>query len=283
MNKDDYYIEATHDQELATEGNFHYQQGLVFHQGKEQTKNYQKALKLFTHAACRGSVPAQQMLVCYFKEGLGTPPNLHEAYIWAVIAYACDHQPELDKEVQALEKQLSMREVVSAQEEANRRFQLLSQSGEIILPRSQTVSVKPRATQPGQPNLQAWNVSDLGKVIIHLNEKEKTIVVRNGRNSARFGLTQLFSPSCLRLLIDFDKHARDPHEPAIAYLGNSVNQALNLNRSNQNVVSDFNAKFRQIFGLAKTAKAFTWLPGTKLRKQDKSLKIHFQLKVNYRV
>lgn len=139
----------------------------------------------------------------------------------------------------------------------------------------------PAAPEPPQP-FAGWEVSDLAKLQLHINPRERSIVVRYGRRSARFGLRDLFSPCALRLLIDFDKHAADPHEPPVAYWGDSVSRALGQTRSNQRVVSDFNSRLRALFGLEKQVKAFAWLPGTLGRRREKSLRINFQLQVHYR-
>lgn len=308
------YLEAFLWYKKAAEQNHElamYKLGLLLGAGKGTTKNAKKAFSYILKAACRGVIAAMSEVSKLYNSGTGVKKNYYEAYIWALLAKANDHNLLDSVFEQELEQKLNQQELEAAQDEADLRFSNLEDdflreeklykylmdklnkkdaSATTEAEEQQTSetakaeqSTPTKAEPEKKPSLLAWNVSDIGKVIIHLNEKDKTIVVRYGRNSARFGFTELFSPSGLRLLVDFDKHARDPHEPAIAYLGNSINQAWNLTRNNQKVVSDFNKQFRDYFGLAKTVKAFTWLPGTKVRRQDKSLKIHFQLKVNYRV
>lgn len=263
------------------------------------TKNYKKAFKWMFIAACKNLPEAKVNLVDFYINGIGIEKNIREAYIWALLA---KDKYDPDK-IHILEQQLTKQDMYDAQDEAEVRLQMLEGHGharaslyDYLLDKlnkndasasSETDDADESYPNKKKPKKQIslidWNVSDIGKVIIHINQKEKTIVVRYGKKKHRFSITELFSPSCKQLLIDFDKHANDPHEPAIPYQGKSINRTFDLERSNQGVVSDFNSKFRKLFGLEKQVKAFTWLPGTKGRKQDKSLKIHFQLKVNYRV
>ncbi len=294
-----------------------YRLGLLLRDGKGITKNGKKAFQYLLRAACGDIAPAQTEVSHLYHSGIGVDKDCYEAYIWALMAKAED-LGLIDIEYERLlERQLTRQELEAAQDEAEIRLGLTEEDciaelslytyimdklskkddsdaiGAACHPGNtgcvtQDPVFKESKERPAQPSdsreaLKTWDVSDIGKLCVHINQKEKNVRVTYGRYKARFGLTELFSKSALRLLIDYDKHAADPHEPAISYHGTSVNAPLNLRRDNQGVVSDFNTAFRKLFGLAKDAKPFTWLPGTKARPGDKTLKIHFQLQVHYRV
>lgn len=73
-------------------------------------------------AAAQGDAKAQHNLGCMYYSGYGVTKDVHEAYIWLLIANASEFE-ELGERLSAMSKQLSSAEKQSAVSEANRRLQ----------------------------------------------------------------------------------------------------------------------------------------------------------------
>lgn len=287
-----------------------YRLALLYESGKGVIKSNVKHYKWLFRSAYNGFVQAQRELGQLLISDKLFKPDYHEAYIWAVICNRddCSGAAEL---ISTAAAKLSRVQEIKAQKEAKNRFtDIIKQENipsytddefermvlERIKRESETqapsrpdatpepMAKAPRKNYPGDKEvLKTWKVTELGKITIHINQKEANLVVSYGKKKARFAIDELFGRSGAALLIDHARHLSSASEPPVSYHGTSINQRLGLTRENNKVVSDFCCCFRKLFGLDKDQKAFIWLPGKKNEHRYKSLKANFNLKVNYRV
>jgi len=103
-----------------------YRHGSMVREGRGTIKNIRNAFKTLLKAACQGHAKSMKEISNMYHKGVGTKQNIKESYIWALLAKAND--PDLismDYET-SLENQLESSEIMEAQDEAGKRYGLLS-------------------------------------------------------------------------------------------------------------------------------------------------------------
>lgn len=251
-------------------------------------RNFARAFKLFQKLAFRGHAPSMRELGKCYAKGLGTEKSAAEAYVWDLLSRS------VGKAVAELESILGRKAVHAAQSEAEARQAILDDPAlddkkkhkllrerEFILDTPQKPAAPPAPRKEAPDPFADWEVADIKKLRIDLNPKEKNIVVRYGRRSARFAFGEVFNACDLALMTDFCRHELDPREPRIAYDRNdfSLSRAFKRKRNNQGVVSDLNHKIRRLFRLDRGVKPFYWFGERGSR--DKVLRTSLRIRVHW--
>lgn len=99
--------------------------GRCYYLGIGTNKDYQEAIKWFKLAAEQGFVDAHFDLGGLYTEGLGVMRNYYEAYIHYLIVYFYEQHSVHRDIADTAEKKLSLSEVRKAQEEAQRRIDVI--------------------------------------------------------------------------------------------------------------------------------------------------------------
>jgi len=122
-----------------------------------------------------------------------------------------------------------------------------------------------------------WQVSEIGKLSLILYPKTKLITLNYHDKKKTHKYKDVLSDNCIELLIRHNKHL-EHNEAQIGYYESDIYDATKgMERSNRQIVYDFNSDLRKLFQIAKEVKPFEWIGKGKTR----SLKANFNLKVKY--
>jgi len=274
--------------------------GLMYLSGMGVGRFYRKAFKLIFSSACQNYPPAMAQLARLYLDECKAGYNLIEAYIWALL----EANGEGCKIAEEIEPKLSPAQIHSAQEEVDRRQDILLSKGflseEDFVPFTKKKEESPAPPETGKlktshqnggtvPSespksahrsgicLADWNIQKLSELKLVYYLKDKNITFSYRKHKATFPAQKLFLSNCLTLLLMHDKHVNYGEQEVGYYDTTIADQRRNSKRNNRGVVSDFNLEFRKLFGLGKEAKAFEWLPAG----PSYQLKSNFHLEVKY--
>lgn len=274
MNEDDRQRQLSREQAVAIEAEERCRKGMLNHEGIGTPIDYQEAFQCFRWAAARGHSDAQAMLSLYYGQGLISAPDPREAYIWAILARSADPRLVDSETLELLSGQLPQKVLLAAQKEAKRRHSECLKTGEMTLPEDAPAS--PSAEPPAQSGL-GWKVADIRALRVTLYAQSGKIRLQHGSQSHLATAAELFSDNCLRLLIAYDK-LRTYGEGSLGYYESTLADARKRSqRTNRQIVADFNHALRKHLGLDKQCKPFVWL-GNRHRRD---LKANFSLTVVY--
>jgi len=97
--------------------------GQMFHQGDDKARDYEQAVKWYSHSAKRGYRRAQHRLGSMYAKGLGVARNYVKAYAWCKIAAAQKSRFAMRK-LKKIEAYLSGSQLQSARKLARHYYQL---------------------------------------------------------------------------------------------------------------------------------------------------------------
>ena len=265
-----------------------FQYGMCCLEGRGALRVFADAFHWLQLSACKGYKPAQiELARLHLNPHRGFRDPL-EAYIWATVS-ASDEAAEI---LAKLDAKLSREQIFAAQAEAVRRSEILKEKK--FLDPAELVHLEQSSPKPEKDppkvsvaertgKLREWKLTDLSKLSINVNPREKKVLIRYGKQSSRLSFSefnQVFSPYALSLIVEQYKSCFE-NEPPIEYDGRTLAYSVKngSTRPNHKVVSDFNSLIRDMFALPKTEKAFEW--SSERVHRHKSLKSRIQIKVHY--
>lgn len=90
-----------------------YQLGDMFHHGDDRSRDYEQAVKWYTHAARKGYRRAQHRLGTMYAKGLGVSRNFIKAYAWCKVS--ADQQSKFAlRKLKKIEARLKPAEIAEA-------------------------------------------------------------------------------------------------------------------------------------------------------------------------
>lgn len=97
--------------------------GEMFHQSNEKARDYEQAVKWYTHAAKKGYRRAQHRLGTMYAKGLGVGRNFIKAYAWCKVS--ADQQSKFAlRKMKKIEAYLSQVEIAEARKLANQYYDI---------------------------------------------------------------------------------------------------------------------------------------------------------------
>jgi len=95
----------------------------MFHQGDDRARDYEQAVKWYSHSAKRGYRRAQHRLGTMYAKGLGVARNYVKAYAWCKISAAQQSKYAVRK-VKKIEACLSQSQIMDARRLARQYYSL---------------------------------------------------------------------------------------------------------------------------------------------------------------
>jgi len=267
------------------------------------TQSYVYAFYYLWSAAKQKHGKAQFELAKLYSSGYIFPEDYKTAYIWALISQSFSFQEETNRFIESLKPKLTKHEVSSLQVKAYRYKDIVIKAGTKDTPLlqepneyfakncyqedSKAVSAPgiyaketmPIPSQPQNPdNLNCqFAIDNINNLTLCYYVKDRNITFICNGSKKTYKAPTMLNANCLELLTRYNKQT-EHNEPQIGYYAADIYDATSAKeRSNRQIVSDFNHALRKHFRLGKEVKPFEWIGKGKTR----SLKANFTLKVKY--
>jgi len=97
--------------------------GQMFHQGGDKARDYEQAVKWYSHSAKQGYRRAQHRLGTMYAKGLGVARNYVKAYAWCKIA-AAQQSKRAVRKLAKIEAYLTQPQIMDARRLARQYYSL---------------------------------------------------------------------------------------------------------------------------------------------------------------
>lgn len=306
---------AAHFYEIAAvkgDRNSKYKLALMKLHGRGTNHDYRGAFYYLWHAANADLGAAQLELARFYISELLFPKDITAAMFWALMSQNYEYNPQASEFINELKTKLKKAAFVKLQQEVldhkntknkdkkaipnylllpDRYLELYGFTADEdttpAIPETKDTDIcPPEETTPktnddkgAQGNNQVpFVITDIKKLAITIYTNSDKVKLAYEDKHITLEAAKVLSPNCKELLLRHDKHLNH-HERAVSYYDSDIYDAQNSSeRSNHQIVADFNYAFRKFFDLDKKIKPFKWIG----KKADRSLKANFTLKVDYK-
>lgn len=217
------------------------------------------------------------------------PCDYPSALFWALMSQQVKYDQSTCDYISGLTEKMDRADILECQEEvkefANDLNLIAAGHSSLIMPPEEYYEKhrfrkdKPKPAQLQKPdNLGSqFVIDDIAQLTLSYYIKDNNITLICNGSKKTYKAQTLLNANCLELLTRYNK--QDEHnEPLIGYYAADIYDATSAKeRSNRQIVSDFNHALRKHFKLGKEVKPFVWIGKGK----NRILRANFTLKVKY--